>query len=170
MSAEASLEDVDPPTSKSTSSTQRKPWPTAGHTVPTVAALCSVVALVTVKMIQRSFSRLRNRLEDSEKAKEELAAACSVSEARIDQLVKDLEAKANELAEKERCLEQMRVEQQLSKSMASLVERELKSTKKLLASYQGQLDSAAYVQKENIRQNENANTPGAFGFTGGFWG
>ena len=64
----------------------------------------------------------------------------------------------------------MSVEQRLSKSMASLVERELKSTKKLLASYQGQLDQASYVLKENNRQNENANTPGAFGFPGGLWG
>lgn len=133
-------------------------------------AVCSVVAIVTVKMIQRSFRRLRTRLEDAERAKQELEATCVSSQARIDELVKSLEEKTKELAEKERRLEQMSVEQRLSKSMASLVERELKSTKKLLASYQGQLDQASYVLKENNRQNENANTPGAFGFPGGLWG
>ena len=86
-------------------------------------AVCSVVAIVTVKMIQRSFRRLRTRLEDAERAKQELEATCVSSQARIDELVKSLEEKTKELAEKERRLEQMSVEQRLSKSMASLVER-----------------------------------------------
>jgi hypothetical protein len=67
-------------------------------------------------------------------------------------------------------LEQLRGDLGLSKSMTGMVERELKTTKKLLASYQGQLDQASHVLRESNRQNENANTPGAFGFTGGFWG
>lgn len=142
----------------------------AGKAVPVVAAVCSVVAVVALRMIHRSFKSLRARLQDTEKQCEELTAACSASQAKIDELVKTLEEKTKELAEKERSLEQLRVEQQLSKSMASMVERELKTTKKLLASYQGQLDQATYVLKENNRQSENANTPGAYGFTGGFWG
>jgi len=140
--------------------------------VPVVTAVCSVLAAVAVRVIHRSFLRLRARLQDTEKQCEELTAACSASQAKIDELVRSLEEKARDLAEKERCLEQMRVEQQLSKSMAGLVERELKTTKKLLASYQGQLDQATYVLKENNRQNENlSDTPGAMGFRGGsFWG
>ncbi len=139
--------------------------------VPAVTAVCSVLAAVAVRMIHRSFLKLRARLQDTEKQCEELTAACFASQAKIDELVTSLEEKTRDLAEKERCLEQMRVEQQLSKSMAGLVERELRTTKKLLASYQGQLDQATYVLKENNRQNENlSDTPGAMGFRGSFWG
>ena len=62
-------------------------------------AVCSVVAIVTVKMIQRSFRRLRTRLEESERAKQELEATCVSSQARIDELVKSLEEKTKELGE-----------------------------------------------------------------------
>ena len=133
-------------------------------------AVCSVVAIVTVKMIQRSFRRLRTRLEDAERAKQELEATCVSSQARIDELVKSLEEKTKELAEKERRLEQMSVEQRLSKSMASLVERELKSTKKLLASYQGQLDQASYVLRRTIGRTRTPTPPERSGFPGGCGG
>jgi hypothetical protein len=66
-------------------------------------------------------------------------------------------------------LEQLKGELGVSRSTISMVERELEATKRLLASYQGQLDQA-HVLRESKRMNmsHDLTSPGAMGI-GSLW-
>jgi flagellar motility protein MotE (MotC chaperone) len=171
-------------TDKAPSGTPRTSVPHKTHIVAIPAVAITVATLVCVKLIQRSFKRLETCLRDKERRCEELSAECLNARGELEavhtklkeqdqklcDLIEALEEKTKELEEKERSLVKLQGDLGLSKSMTGMVERELKATKKLLSSYQGQLDQATHVLRESNRENENANTPGAFGFhPGGLW-
>lgn len=146
-----------------------------------MAALVGGFGAVIVYMMGRALRRmmrnnaaLRQELKDAKTKYESLISELCATKNALEDMNKQMvqkdvqmsdmavavEEKAKALKEQEALLEQLKGELGLSKSTINMVERELKVTKQLLASYQGQADQAHVLRESN---RENVATPGSLG-------
>lgn len=123
----------------------------------------------TLKEREAQVTQLSEELFGKEKALNAKDGEMKCKEDELHRTVLELKAKTEELRRQERNLEQLKGELGVSRSTISMVERELKATKRLLASYQGQLDQA-HVLRESKRMNmsHDLTSPGAMGI-GSLW-
>lgn len=106
------------------------------------------------------YQGLITELCETQNALEDVNRELMQKDVEMSDLTCIVEEKAKALKEKEASLERLKGELGLSKSTISMVERELKATKQLLASYQGQADQAHVLRESN---RENVATPGSLG-------
>lgn len=109
---------------------------------------------------KKRYETLLSELRSTKNALEDMNREVEEKDAQMSDMATAVEEKAKALKEQEQCLEKLKGELGLSKSTISMVERELKATKQLLASYQGQADQAHVLRESN---RENVATPGSLG-------
>jgi septal ring factor EnvC (AmiA/AmiB activator) len=148
-----------------------------GQMTALVGGFVAVIACVMGRAFHRMTRNnavLRQELEDAKTKYEGLISELSMTKNALEDINKEMmqkdvqmsdmavavEEKAKTLKEQQALLEKLKGELGLSKSTVNMVERELKATKQLLASYQGQADQAHVLRESN---RENVATPGSLG-------
>lgn len=148
-----------------------------GQMTALVGGFVAVIACVMGRAFHRMTRNnavLRQELEDAKTKYEGLISELSMTKNALEDINKEMmqkdvqmsdmavavEEKAKTLKEQQALLEKLKGELGLSKSTVNMVERELKATKQLLASYQGQADRAHVLRESN---RENVATPGSLG-------
>ena len=116
---------------------------------------------------QKQYNELTLQFGDIRLALDAKTVEVLEKDEKLNSLMTELEEKTRDLELRKRELEKLKGELGLSKSTVSMVERELKATKRLLASYQGQLDQAHILRESN--RNENVVSPGSLGIGSLLW-